>query len=73
VGSEARIRLADAYRNLGRLDEAEAILRRQIEADARRLGRNHPRVAWGLSELLYVLEDRICGRRSRRPRGAGDS
>jgi serine/threonine-protein kinase len=55
--SETRIRLADAYRNLDRLDEAEAILRRQIETDARRLGRNHPRVAWGLSELLYVLEE----------------
>jgi eukaryotic-like serine/threonine-protein kinase len=56
--SETRIRLAEAFRNLNRRVEAESLLRRQIAEDRGRLGGDHPRVAWGLNELFYVLEEK---------------
>jgi serine/threonine-protein kinase len=56
--SETRIRLAEAYRNMNRIVEAEGLLRQQLAEDRRRLGRDHPRVAWGLNELFFVLEEK---------------
>jgi len=45
----------NAYRNLGRFDEAVASLRRALAAEERNFGPNHPRVGGILNDLALLL------------------
>jgi tetratricopeptide (TPR) repeat protein len=47
--------LGDALRVLGRLDEAEAVLREGLQARAALYGADHPGLAYGLSALAEAL------------------